>query len=92
MTLLSSRSSISHVEVLARPECILLEQIAPDHQHIDLIYFARVTGGRLKLCQTEAEAYRWCTARDLESPDIAEDIRRLGKMAIEKAEAKAHSP
>ncbi len=82
--LLSSRSSIGQVGVLSQPECILLEEIAPDHQHIDLIYFASVIGGCLKLSEAEAEAYRWCTVEDLERPDIAEDIRRLGKMAIEK--------
>ena len=84
--ILSSRSHMGHVEVLRRPECILLEQIASDHQHIDLIYFARAIGGRLKIAEAEAEAYRWFTPEDLESPDIAEDIRRLGKMAIRKVE------
>ena len=84
--ILSSRSHMGHAEVLRRPECILLEQIAPDHQHIDLIYFARATGGRLKIAEAEAEAHRWFAAEDLESPDIAEDIRRLGKMAIRKVE------
>ena len=86
--LLSSRSSIGQVGVLSQPECILLEEIAPGHQHIDLIYFASVIGGCLKLSEAEAEAYWWCTAEELESPDIAEDIRRLGKMAIERAEGR----
>ena len=80
--LLSSRSRVGQVEVLCQPECILLEQITPDHQHIDLIYFARVVGGRLALCPSEAEAGRWCSAEDLDDPEIAEDIRRLGKAAI----------
>ena len=82
VTLLSSRSCMGTVEVLARPECILLEQITPDHQHIDLIYFGRVVGGRLAIAESEAEGYRWCTAEELEEDDIAEDIRRLGQMAI----------
>lgn len=85
VALLSTRSRMGEVEVLSRPECILLEQIAPDHQHIDLIYFARVVGGRLRVSEAEAEDYRWYGPEDLEDGDIAEDIRRLGKMAIAKA-------
>ena len=37
--LLSSRRPLGEVEVLGRPECILLEDISDDHQHIDLIYY-----------------------------------------------------
>src|SRR5919204_293822 len=32
---------------LARPEGIQLESIAPGHEHIDLIYFARPIGGAI---------------------------------------------
>lgn len=80
--LLSSRSRIGRVEVLCRPECILLEPISEDHQHVDLIYFARVVGGRQKLAEAEAEAGRWYAAGDLDGSEIAEDIRKLGKEAI----------
>lgn len=84
--LISQRSRMGTVDVLCQPECILLENIESDHQHIDLIYFARVVGGRLSPSKSESDGYRWCTAEDLEDPVIHEDIRRLGKMAIEKAE------
>ncbi|MDA0747866.1 MAG: NUDIX hydrolase, partial [bacterium] len=83
-----SRSRMGSVEVLCRPEYILLEQIGPEHQHIDLIYFARVMGGRLNISEEEAEDYRWCTPENLDEEEIAEDIRRLGKEAIEKVERK----
>ncbi|MCZ6635455.1 MAG: NUDIX domain-containing protein [bacterium] len=84
VVLLQERSRLGKVEVLARPECILLEDITPHHQHIDLIYFARVVGGVLDIAESEAEDYRWCTAWELETPEIAEDICRLGQQAIEK--------
>jgi len=80
--ILSSRSRLGSVEVLSRPECILLEQITPNHQHIDLVYFGLVVGGCLKISKSEADGYRWCTAEKLEVDDIAEDIRLLGQMAI----------
>ncbi len=80
--LLSSACPMGTVTVLSKPECILLEQIEPDHQHIDLIYFARVVGGELKLAESEAEDHRWCTPEDLLAEEVNEDIRRLGIMAI----------
>jgi len=80
--IVSSRSRMGCVEVLSRPECILLEQISETHQHIDLIYFASVVGGVLQVAESEAEDHRWCTAESLGSPEIAEDIRVLGRRAI----------
>jgi ADP-ribose pyrophosphatase YjhB (NUDIX family) len=84
--LLATSCSMGTVTVLSKPECILLEQITPDHQHIDLIYFARVVGGELKVAESEAEGHRWCSPADLEAGDINEDIRRLGIMAIDAEE------
>ncbi len=74
--------ALGDVQMLSRPECVLLEDITPDHQHIDLIYFARVTGGQLAVQESEATAHRWCSLQDLEGKDIPEDIRVLGKQAI----------
>ena len=83
--LLSPRTKIGTVGVLSRPECVLLEQISADHQHIDLIYFALVSGGRLQIAASEAEGYRWCSVQELEDEEIAVDIRWLGRLAIETA-------
>ncbi len=80
--LLSPRMPLGDVEVLGRPECILLENITPDHQHIDLIYFARVVGGALSVSDHEAEGFRWCDHDDLGDSAIHEDIRVLGREAI----------
>lgn len=85
--LLNSGRDLGHVRVLAQPFCILLEDIAPDHQHIDLIYFARVRGGSLAYAEDEALMARWFSWDDLADPEIAEDIRELGRRAIECAGA-----
>jgi ADP-ribose pyrophosphatase YjhB (NUDIX family) len=74
---------LGHVRVLPQPYCILLENISPGHQHIDLIYFARVSGGALAPAEREARAARWYSWEDLADPEIAEDIRELGRRAIE---------
>lgn len=82
--LLQQGSALGAVRVLPQPFCILLEDIAPGHQHIDLIYFARVRGGALVHAEREAHAARWLTWEELGAPDIHEDIRELGRRAIEQ--------
>lgn len=81
--LLMTGSVLGNVRVLPQPYCILLEDIAPGHQHIDLIYFARVRGGVLQPSERETQAARWVTWEELDAPDISEDIRELGRRAIE---------
>ena len=90
--LLSSRRPLGEVEVLGRPECILLEDISDDHQHIDLIYYARVTGGALSVSDAEASGFRWCSLEDLADEAIHEDIRVLGREAIARVGEASETP
>ena len=70
------------VAVLIRPICILLEDIEPGHQHVDLIYFARVIAGNAVINPRESAQLQWCDYAALAAPEIAEDIRVLGRRAI----------
>jgi ADP-ribose pyrophosphatase YjhB (NUDIX family) len=81
--LLDQGRTLGHVRVLPQPYCVLLEDISAGHQHIDLIYFARVCGGSLAHAEREARAARWYSWQELGDPEIAEDIRELGRRAIE---------
>lgn len=81
--LLQQATALGSVLVLPQPYCILLENITADHQHIDLIYIARVSGGQLNVSEREAHAVRWLSWAELADPEIAEDIRILGRRAIE---------
>jgi 8-oxo-dGTP pyrophosphatase MutT (NUDIX family) len=77
---------LGHVRRLHSPACILLEDIEPGHQHIDLIYFACPIDDRPpRLNEREVGEHRWCSWEDLAADDIAEDIRILGRQAIEAA-------
>jgi hypothetical protein len=71
------------VLVLPQPYCVLLEDITPDHQHIDLIYFAQVIGGELVPSARETHGARWVDWHELADASIAEDICVLGRAAIE---------
>lgn len=75
--------ALGTIQRLHTPVCVLLEDIEPGHQHIDLIYFARPIDDRpASINPREAARMRWCTADELVDPDIAEDIRVLGLQAI----------
>ena len=83
VALLDAGAPLGPVRRLAQPLCILLEIIAPDHEHIDLIYAARVVGGDVLHAPGEVHAWRWYTAAELDAPEVAEDVRVLGRCAIE---------
>ncbi len=85
--LLDQGRPIGNIRILPQPYCILLENIGPQHQHIDLIYFARVRGGNMSHSEREAQAARWFTWEELGEPQIAEDIRELGRRAIDSYRA-----
>ena len=76
------RDRWGEVAVLNQPVCVLLEDIEPGHQHIDLIYFARSMEGTPMINERESSAFRWYSHDDLEGREIAPDIRILGQRAI----------
>ncbi len=72
------------VRALPTPETILLEQIEPEHSHIDLIYFVRPVRGRARLAPDEHSEMRWFTHAELGSSEVSDDVRVLGRRAIER--------
>lgn len=71
------------VEVLPLPRYILLEDINPNHQHIDFIYFARAVSDVLSPMEGESTDMRWLDPDELTSdPKLTPDIRTLGREAI----------
>jgi len=74
------------VKFLHMPRHIQLEDIADPsgfHQHIDLIYFCRPIGGRLRLADKEHDSLKWFDADQLGGPEIVEEVRDTGRMALE---------
>lgn len=72
------------LHVLPAPETILLEDIEPDHVHIDLIYFVRPVGGAQRLAASEHSEMRWFDRQALSDPAITDDVRLLGARAIDR--------
>ncbi len=94
VALLDTGAPLGPVHRLAQPLCLLLETITPSHEHIDLIYVARVLQGNVQLAVRESQGWRWYGWDDLAAPEVPEDVRVLGRRAIELVEeweCEAHS-
>jgi 8-oxo-dGTP pyrophosphatase MutT (NUDIX family) len=85
--MLSSRTSFDAADgprQLARPEGIQLEDIAPGHQHIDLIYFARLTADSPVEPTFEAgvTAGGWYRLEELAELGASQEIQRWAARAL----------
>lgn len=75
---------------LVTPEGVQLESIGPatdNHQHIDLVYFSapRLSlddGVSLRIDPCEVIEARWCSPDDLNSMDLAADVREWALRAL----------
>lgn len=68
---------------LARPEGVQLEDIAPGHQHIDLVYYARPAGGlEPVLNAAESEAVGWYGPDDFDRLGMTEEVRAWALRAL----------
>ncbi len=65
------------------PRHLLLENINPFHQHIDMIYFAKAETFEVTPDEGESLELRWFTREELEEKDIENDIKILGQEAID---------
>jgi len=82
VALIDAGEPFGPVRRLAQPICILQETISPDHEHIDLIYVARVLEGELEHSPTESHEARWFDAEELGASEVVADVRELGRQAI----------
>ncbi len=64
------------------PRHLLLENINPFHQHIDMIYYAKARSFKVTPDAGESLELRWFTAEALEGEETENDIRLLGQEAI----------
>ncbi len=72
-----------NAQELPAPRHLLLENINPFHQHIDMIFFARANSFDARPELGESLELRWFSKTELEGDDIENDIRTLGQEAID---------
>jgi ADP-ribose pyrophosphatase YjhB (NUDIX family) len=68
---------------LVRPEGVQLEDIAPEHQHVDLVYFARALSTEI-VPSDECDRPGWYRLEELEGLGVNDEIRAWSEKAIEK--------
>lgn len=77
---------VSYPPQLIRPAGIQLETIThdPEHQHIDLIYFARVLPGTDPTPQKnhESEQIGWFTLPQMQAMHVAPDVLRWAELIL----------
>lgn len=69
---------------LIRPEGIQLETITPDHQHIDLIYFARVVDAPVGRLPEVLSPMRWLRESEFSTVPLNEEVLAWANRALEK--------
>jgi ADP-ribose pyrophosphatase YjhB (NUDIX family) len=71
---------------LARPEGVQLEDIAPGHQHIDLIYFARPRDPKAvrPVANDEVDRVGWYGRADLSRIPLTEEVRAWVERALDR--------
>jgi ADP-ribose pyrophosphatase YjhB (NUDIX family) len=77
-------ASPPYPRALARPAGIQLEDIAPGHQHIDLVYFAVPVPGGESLAPEEAREHGtgWYPLDELEALGANDEIRAWAALAV----------
>lgn len=69
---------------LRMPSAIHLDKLPWDHDHLNLMYLARITSGNQKKFTDEGWEIRWFSKEDLDNPALFPNIRILGKKAIDE--------
>ena len=71
---------------LIAPRFLDIHRISESHEHIGMIYFARVLEGDLTLSQHEHFSIRWCSIRELKElePPLSGAIRWYCEQALEE--------
>ena len=66
---------------LIRPEGLQLEDIAPGHQHVDLVYFARALSEKIVPCD-ECDQAGWYRVDELAAMGVNEEIAEWSARAV----------
>lgn len=67
---------------LVRPRGIQLESIAPGHEHIDLVYIARVMGDTVLTANHESTCIGWYSREELANLDLTDEMRQWVNLVL----------
>lgn len=81
------REDVEDPVQLHRPAGVQLEHIGPDHEHIDLIYFARPTGSTRIRATFDEDRVGWYGPGDWDSMGVNAEVRGWCERALAAADA-----
>lgn len=67
---------------LVQPAHIHLDHIRDDHEHINLIYFAKVKGGECFEVDDEGKELRWFSKEDVEEEEMLDNVKEWALRAL----------
>lgn len=73
---------IAQPRQLIRPRGVQLEVIKPGHEHIDLVYLARVLGDPTPVGNAESTAVGWYGRSEWDSLELTDEIRMWLELAV----------
>ncbi|BCM92133.1 hypothetical protein IAD21_04012 [Abditibacteriota bacterium] len=78
---------------LIAPRFLDIHRISDTHEHIGMIYLARVIKGDLTLSEREHHAIQWCSRAELDNlqPPLSNAVRWYCERALDEVEEKAES-
>ena len=69
---------------LHMPSAIHFDKLPWDHDHINLMYFARIIGGEEKRLTDEGWEIKWFSREELDNPKLFDSVKILGKQVIDE--------
>lgn len=80
--IVAEREPAGFDHALARPAGVQLEDIAPGHQHIDLLYFARPRGAVGLAHNEESRACGWYTPAEMRAMGVDDEVVAWSEKAL----------
>ena len=81
----------AHAQALRNPFCVLDEQIAPGHHHIDLVYRCLAPAGARPVHDpAESDDIRWFTAEEIAAWPAHSTFHNVREVVLESARRFAH--
>jgi ADP-ribose pyrophosphatase YjhB (NUDIX family) len=84
--LIGKEERLGNVKRLIQPNHIQLEDIEEGHQHIDLVYFAKLKNPNqtTAIKKDEVKDIKWFSEEELNSDEISDEVRITSKLALKE--------
>lgn len=75
--------NLTDIQELIIPNHIIVEKIEKDHEHVDLIYYAKVNSPNLNKNKVNENKLIWVNKKELEKINTYENVKVIGRKVLE---------